>query len=187
MHTKYGNTRLLDQLSEYERKGVSRCKMLLKRCSNIEITLSRTKNAETKERETDIEKIVITDNTHNTAYVPKEYFPLALFDLSRNPDLEWMLKTNGNVLRFSDEDGLEAVKKWLTYSLVRENRINGYDKRFVKSLNGLYRYIIDCKIVDYIDVSTRKSSRNKAIELICILLDLPESASPPMRNYIGKR
>lgn len=189
MHTKYGkeNRQLIDQLSEYDRNGVSRCRMLLKRCSNIEITLSRTKNVETKERKIHIKKIVIKDNTHNTACVPKEFFPLVLFDLHRNPDLEWMLKANGSVLSFSDEDDLEEVKKWLTNSLVRENRINSYDKRFAKSLNGLYRYIIDCDIVDNIDVSTRKSSRDKAIELICTLLDLPESALQPMRNYIGKR
>lgn len=180
MHTKYGkeNRPLIDQLSEYERNGVSRCKILLKRCSTIEITLSRITNAETKERETNIKNITIKDDTHNTANVPKEYFPLALFDLSRNPDLKWMLETKLSGFSFSNEDGLEEVKKWLTYSLVRENRISSYDKRFVKSLNGLYRYIMDCGIVN---------SRSNAIELICQLLDLPESALRPMHYYIGKK
>lgn len=189
MHTRYGkkNRTLIDQLSEYERRGVAHCRTLLKRSSKIEVTLLRTESTEIGKQELHIGMIAIRDDTRNNGLVPKEYFPIVLFDLYRTPALKWMLETSGCTFMFKDGGDFDAVKEWLAHSLVSE-KINGFDKRFAKSLNGLYRYVMDCRVADYLsDDSVRGLKKGKAIEFIRQLLDLPQSALPPLKNYINRK
>lgn len=183
MHTKIPGKgkQLIKLLSDAEKNGIARCRTMAKRCSKIQITVSRIDN------ETIIEKITITHSSSgNHAKMPDAYLPIALIDLRSSPSLNWMLMISGASITLTEGKDFENAKKWLEKTLEKGDSYKSYDKRFAKSLNGLYRYIMACNIVDYINPKSFLGRKNKAIKMICQFLDLPCSAEKVLTNYIGR-
>lgn len=183
MHAKVPGKveQLIQLLSDAEKNGIARCRTMAKRCSKIQITVLRIDN------ETIIKEVTIHGSNKNSARMPEGYLPIALIDLRNSPSLKWMLKISGASIILTEGADFEEAKKWLEKTLKKGDSYKSYDMRFAKSLNGLYRYIMDIDIAKHIIhpiyLYHRKSS---AIKMICSFLELPSHAERVLTNYIGR-
>lgn len=182
MHTKIPGKgkQLIQLLSEHERKGIARCRTMAKRCSKIQITVSKIEN------ETIIKEVTIHGSNKNSAPMPEGYLPIARIDLRNSPSLKWMLKISGASITLTEGEDFEEAKKWLAKTLEKGDSYKSYDMRFAKSLNGLYRFIMDCGIAEHIITNPTYNRKRKAIKMICSFLDLPSDAEQVLTNYISR-
>lgn len=177
----------VDILGDTQKK-IARCKTLLKNCKNIKVTILKGR----------ITNIAV--QSKGTEQVPDICFLLALYDLTNNDRLNWLADRDGIMVQFTEGQDFDAAKRWLEGVLkpYTERKHSGYYKNFALSLNGLYRYIMDCKFVNnlkfpnysvYCGVNEKTPPKEKAIELIRVLLDLPTDKllSQAIYNYIDRR
>lgn len=188
MLTPYNNKDKYIDLWEKTQAQISRCKTLLKNCKNIKVTMLKG----------EISNIAV--QSKGTEQVPDICYLLALYDLTNNENLKWLVDRDGIMVQFTEGQDFDAAKKWLDGVLkpYTERKHSGYYKNFALSLNGLYRYIMDCKFVNnlkfpiysvYCGVNEKTPPKEKAIELIRVLLDLPTDKllSQAIYNYIDRR
>lgn len=174
--------RYFDVLKESEQDRVC-CLNLLKNCKRIKVSISKTEG----KNGTPIKEISISGGTNHKS-VPKACFFIAYYDLEGTDSLKWMLERDDITIKLEKGNDFEDVKKWLQFTLGGERLTNGYFEKFAKSLRGLYQYIMKCDIVNKLDFLTNTHKRDRAIELIMSLFELPDTVEMRrhLDNYIDK-
>lgn len=177
---------------------IDRSMTLLKKCDSITVTISKDEGLEG----TPIKQIRISRHG-SSEKIPQICF-LELIDTAPR----WLVEREVTTKVEKGKD-FEEIKKWIE-AVLPLYKINGekdYYVRFAKSFHGLYRYIMDSGFVDklhfYKDsvfygvsqtLRTKEgeeesvlSPKEKTVELIRVLFDLPNKASKAMKNYIDRK
>ena len=194
------STEIIKLLSE-KKSVISNCVYWAEACASVSITI---KNKELKE----VRITGIKNGNARSVSIPEDCFVWAANNLTDYASLKGVYAINNVTLTFDSGQEFEDAKKWIldTLSLCTLDYIGNFDKSFAKSFNGLYRYIKDCDFVGKLEfprgsifygVSKKiltkeryekdKTPKEKVVELIRILFDLPASAETPMMNYIDRK